>query len=108
MQEQIYLTPSAAERLKGLTADKSARLRIIVDGGGCYGFQYSFKLDDMQDENDHIFTSHGAEVIIDKMSLEIIQGSEIDYVDNMMGAAFVINNPNATASCGCGNSFSIL
>lgn len=89
--------------------NKDHRLRITVDGGGCSGFQYVLRFDGAIQDEDLIFSSpQNVEIILDKMSYELIQGSTIDYVEELIGAAFVIKNPNATSSCGCGNSFSVI
>ncbi|HCU07150.1 MAG TPA: iron-sulfur cluster insertion protein ErpA [Holosporales bacterium] len=82
-------------------------LRITVDGGGCSGFQYDIKLDDTPQENDISFTHQGATVMVDAVSLGFIDGSEVDYVEDLSASQFVITNPNAASKCGCGNSFSI-
>ena len=82
-------------------------LRLRVDSGGCSGFQYMFKLDDTKDEEDLTFKFDGVTLVIDEPSLSILDGSEVDYVEELIGAAFVVKNPNATASCGCGTSFSV-
>ena len=109
MSSNIILTERAAERIKQIVngdPDKSA-LRISVLGGGCSGFQYEFDLDGTRNEDDLEITRDGASVLIDSVSLVYVLGSEIDFVDDLIGAQFQINNPNATASCGCGTSFSI-
>ena len=109
MSSNITLTERAAERIKQIVngdPDKSA-LRISVLGGGCSGFQYEFDLDGTRNEDDLEITRDGASVLIDSVSLVYVLGSEIDFVDDLIGAQFQINNPNATASCGCGTSFSI-
>ena len=82
-------------------------LRITVEGGGCSGFQYLFDLVHQTNEDDVVFERDGAKVVIDKLSLQYMEGSQIDYVDDLIGASFQIKNPNATASCGCGTSFSL-
>ena len=82
-------------------------LRITVDGGGCQGFEYIFKPDTEKNSNDHVFEKNGAIVITDEISLPFLEGSEIDYVDDLIGAHFKVNNPNANSSCGCGTSFSV-
>lgn len=81
--------------------------RVAVLGGGCSGFQYQFSIDTNQDDEDRIFTSHNVEIVIDEMSLELVDHAELDYVQDLMGSYFAVNNPNATASCGCGTSFSV-
>ncbi|MFV0368269.1 MAG: iron-sulfur cluster insertion protein ErpA [Hyphomicrobiaceae bacterium] len=105
----VALSESAARRIAEIVADEpSAKvLRISVEGGGCSGFQYKFDLIDNASEEDLILERAGAMVAIDPVSLQFLGGSEIDFVDDLMGAQFKINNPNATASCGCGTSFSI-
>lgn len=88
---------------------KQQRLRVSVDSGGCAGFQYTLHFEDTCLEEDIIFSSpQQVEVIMDKMTYEILQGSTIDYVEELIGAAFVLKNPNAKSSCGCGNSFSVI
>jgi len=82
-------------------------LRVAVEGGGCSGFSYKFEFAEKANEDDLVITRDGATVVIDEMSLEFLEGSEIDYANELIGSAFKINNPNATANCGCGTSFSI-
>lgn len=82
-------------------------LRIAVTGGGCSGFQYNFALDDARAADDLVIERDGAVVLVDAVSLDFLKGSEIDFVDDLIGAAFKVNNPNATSSCGCGTSFSV-
>lgn len=105
----ITLTERAAARIKeivGADAGKSA-LRVAVNGGGCSGFQYEFQLAEAPAADDLVIERDGAVAVIDVTSQAFLAGAEIDFVDDLMGAAFKINNPNATASCGCGTSFSI-
>ncbi len=108
----LFVSSQAENQILSICADeghKGQRLRVTVDGGGCAGFQYVLSFDEKVQEEDILFFSpQKVEIIIDKMSYEIIQGSTIDYVEEMIGAAFVIKNPNATSSCGCGNSFSVI
>lgn len=105
------LTESAAARINLLKAQEGKdvlRFRIIVKGGGCSGFQYDFSLDSSEiAEGDIVIARDGAEVVIDDVSLGIIAGSTLDYTEDLSHAGFEIKNPNATASCGCGNSFSV-
>jgi len=108
----VTLTPVAAAKVRELLAqenDPSLGLRIFVAGGGCSGLQYGMALDGPQDESDTaILIKHedgDFTVFVDDMSLEYITGSEVDYVDSLMGAGFTVNNPNAVSSCGCGQSF---
>jgi iron-sulfur cluster assembly accessory protein len=109
MSETVTMTASAARRIKEILAsepDKRA-LRVAVNGGGCSGFQYEFALEANHHEEDLAVERDGALVLIDQTSLLYMAGSEIDFVDDLIGEAFKVKNPNATASCGCGTSFSI-
>ncbi|USO02608.1 MAG: iron-sulfur cluster assembly accessory protein [Alphaproteobacteria bacterium] len=99
----LHITESAAAQIKKLSKGKALRLRVL--GGGCAGFQYTFELDEKRDE-DIIYIKNDASVITDQASLDLINGSTIDFIQDLMGERFVIKNPNATVSCGCGNSFS--
>ena len=111
----IIITDSAASRTAYLISQETSqgslvlplRLRISVSGGGCSGFQYHFILDDIQTPDDQLFEKNGVAIIIDEISLGLMSDAIIDYVEDLTSAQFVIKNPNATASCGCGNSFSI-
>ena len=106
----ITLTDSAIARVSELLAaeeDNDLMLRVYVNGGGCSGFQYGFDLDDRLGEDDQVFEKDGIKVVIDMMSLGMLGGSEVDFNQTIMSAAFSINNPNVTASCGCGSSFAI-
>ncbi|ASS53186.1 iron-sulfur cluster insertion protein ErpA [Rhizobium leguminosarum] len=105
----VTLSDAAAKRIAaivGAEAGKSA-LRVSVEGGGCSGFSYKFDLADRADDDDIIVEKNDAKVLIDSLSLVYMAGSEIDFVDNLLGQSFQIKNPNAVASCGCGTSFSI-
>jgi iron-sulfur cluster insertion protein len=107
---QVVLTESAVRRiasLKVLEQAENAFLRIAVSGGGCSGFQYGFSFDDQRNEDDVVFERDGVAVVVDDVSLGLLSGAEIDFVEDLMGASFQIRNPNAASSCGCGNSFSI-
>ena len=102
------ISANAARRLhKVLGDDAAAALRISVKGGGCSGFQYAFDIEKTRADDDLIVTRDGASVIVDPVSLEMIKGSELDFVDDLMGQAFKVKNPNAVASCGCGVSFTV-
>ena len=103
------LTESAAARISVLLTDEpdGSFFRVAVLGGGCSGFQYDFSIDSTRQADDCIFTSYGVEVVIDEMSLELVDTAELDYKQDLMGSYFAVNNPNATASCGCGTSFSV-
>lgn len=106
----ISLSSSAIKQVKFLLGKENKpqhMLRLRVDSGGCSGFQYMFKLDDVQEEDDLTFDFDGVTLVIDELSLSILDGSEVDYVEELIGAAFVVKNPNAAASCGCGTSFSV-
>ena len=107
----ITLTDPFVKRMKELQDKENnpgLKLRIIVDGGGCQGFEYKFEMDERYDvENDKIFEKNGVSVLVDTISLPYLEGSEVDYVDDLIGAHFKINNPNASSSCGCGTSFSV-
>ena len=105
----ITLTARAASRIKAIIADDPGKLhlRISVSGGGCSGFQYGFALDDARADDDVAIERDGATVVVDSVSLPYMDGAEIDYVDDLIGASFKVKNPQATASCGCGTSFSI-
>ena len=106
----LAITDSAAERLKAVFADKTdatPMLRLTVTGGGCSGFQYKFDFDNATRDNDMTFTHKGATVVSDKQSMTLLTGSTLDYVEDMMGSNFRIDNPAATISCGCGSSFNI-
>ena len=107
---QVQMTESAAKRIQELIASdgkSGLMLRLQVSGGGCSGFQYEFSLDSDKTDEDHIFENHGAKMVIDDVSLDLLGGAEIDFVRELVGAAFRVNNPNATSSCGCGSSFSV-
>ena len=105
----VVLTQAAAERVSEImeTQQAASMLRISVEGGGCSGFQYKYDLVNDRQNDDLVLERAGATVLIDQISLQFMAGSEIDYVDDLIGAAFKINNPNATAGCGCGTSFSV-
>lgn len=105
----VTVSDSAAKRIAQIVEKESGvnALRVAVLGGGCSGFQYTFDLVDQSQPDDLVITHQGATVLIDPMSLEFMAGSEIDFVDELIGQSFQIKNPNATASCGCGTSFSI-
>lgn len=109
MTASVTLSERAARRigeiLKG--EGQGAMLRISVEGGGCSGFQYKFDVDRTQATDDLVIARDGAVVLVDSASAPLLAGSEVDFVDDLIGASFRVNNPNATASCGCGTSFSI-
>jgi iron-sulfur cluster insertion protein len=106
----ITVTESAARRIAEVMNAEGASggfLRITVSGGGCSGFQYGMAIDDTRQTDDRVFSRDGVSVVVDETSLELLNGAEVDFVEDMMGAAFQIRNPNAASSCGCGNSFSV-
>lgn len=106
---QVTVTARAARKIAQIIAaeGKPMMLRLAVSGGGCSGFQYSFELDDKQAEDDLVIERDGVKVLVDPTSLEFLNGAELDYVDELIGASFKVKNPNAASSCGCGTSFSI-
>ncbi|HEX4204560.1 MAG TPA: iron-sulfur cluster insertion protein ErpA [Ktedonobacteraceae bacterium] len=104
----VTMTPTAAEKVRELLKqenDPGLGLRIFVAGGGCSGLQYGMTLDEEQEGDTTIMAEGDLKVFVDDMSLAYINGSEVDYVDSLMGAGFTVNNPNAVSSCGCGHSF---
>jgi len=105
----VTLSDRAARRIAEILKAESqpTALRLAVTGGGCSGFQYNFALDDAQLVEDTVVEKNGAKVLIDPVSLDFLAGSEIDFTDDLIGQAFKVNNPNATASCGCGTSFTV-
>ena len=106
----VRLTESAARRVAELKQQENvpnAFLRLAVSGGGCSGFQYGFSFDETRQADDRVFARDGVELVVDEVSLELVNGAEIDFVEDMMGASFQVRNPNAASSCGCGNSFSV-
>src|SRR6266513_2560556 len=109
-ERRITMSDSAARRITALKAQEAAEgafLRIAVSGGGCSGFQYGLSFDEETSPDDVVFEHGGIRVVVDDVSLELLNGSEVDFVEDLMGASFQIKNPNAASSCGCGNSFSI-
>jgi iron-sulfur cluster insertion protein len=109
-ERAITVTESAARRIAFLREQEqvgSANLRIAVSGGGCSGFQYGLSFDDQTNPDDRVFERDGVGVVVDDVSLDLLNGAEVDFVEDLMGASFQIHNPNAASSCGCGNSFSI-
>ncbi len=108
--EPVHLTERAARRIVEIVREEPAEgsmLRLSVTGGGCSGFQYDFALAPSPADDDLVIEKDGAVVLIDPVSLDFLRGAEIDFADEMIGAAFRVNNPNATSSCGCGTSFSV-
>jgi iron-sulfur cluster insertion protein len=107
--EPVKVSARAAKRIAEILQGEPtpSMLRVAVTGGGCSGFQYNFTLDDTRTDDDLVVERDGATVLIDPVSLDFLKGAEIDFADDLIGAAFKINNPNATSSCGCGTSFSV-
>jgi iron-sulfur cluster insertion protein len=110
MPAPILFTDSAAAKVADLIAEEGntdLKLRVFVQGGGCSGFQYGFTFDEITNEDDTTMTKNGVSLLIDAMSYQYLLGAEIDYKEDLQGAQFVIKNPNATTTCGCGSSFSV-
>ena len=106
----INLTARAVEKVRELVSEEEnqdLKLRVFITGGGCSGFQYGFTFDETAAEDDTAIEESGVTVLIDPMSFQYLVGSEVDYTEGLEGARFVVNNPNATTTCGCGASFSI-
>ncbi len=109
-ERRVILTESAARRIALLRQQEQAEdafLRIAVSGGGCSGFQYGFTFDDQKNDDDVVFERDGVAIVVDGVSLDLLSGAEVDFVEDLMGASFQVRNPNAASSCGCGNSFSV-
>jgi len=105
----LVFTDSAAAKVADLIAEEGnpeLKLRVFVQGGGCSGFQYGFTFDDAVNEDDTLFEKNGVTLLVDSMSFQYLVGAEIDYKEDINGSQFVIKNPNATTTCGCGSSFS--
>ena len=110
MPAPLIFTESAASKVKQLIDEEgnpSLKLRVFVQGGGCSGFQYGFTFDEETNDDDTVMEKNGVQLLIDAMSYQYLVGAEIDYKDDLEGSQFVIKNPNATTTCGCGSSFSV-
>ena len=109
MTAALSLTPAAASRVSLIASKqgKPAILRLSVEGGGCSGFQYKFDLSDNAARDDSVTETDGVQLVVDPVSLDLVDGSTVDYVESLGGAAFRVTNPNAAAGCGCGSSFGI-
>lgn len=106
----INLSASAIKKVRDLVAEEEndqLKLRVFITGGGCSGFQYGFTFDELVADDDTALEAGGVTLLVDPMSLQYLVGSEVDYTEGLEGSRFVVNNPNATATCGCGSSFSI-
>ena len=109
MTDPIVFTESAAEKVKAILVEEgnlNMKLRVYVTGGGCSGFQYGFAFDENAAEDDTVVSRSGVDMIVDPMSFQYLAGAEIDYQEGLEGSRFIIRNPNATSTCGCGSSFS--
>ena len=109
IQDPLLFTDNAANKVKQLIEEEGndgLKLRVFVSGGGCSGFQYGFTFDEAVNEDDTVLNKNGVQLLIDPMSFQYLVGAEIDYQEGLEGAQFVIKNPNATTTCGCGSSFS--
>ncbi|MFD0914716.1 iron-sulfur cluster insertion protein ErpA [Methylophilus luteus] len=110
MPTPLVFTDNAAKKVKELIDEEGTpdlKLRVFVSGGGCSGFQYGFTFEEAVNEDDTQVDKDGVTLLIDPMSLQYLAGAEIDYTDSLQGSQFVIRNPNATTTCGCGSSFSV-
>ncbi len=110
MESDLKITRDAVTRVNQLLETKGnpeLMLRVYIQGGGCSGFQYGFQFDDARQEDDISIEQEGIRVLVDMLSLQYLDGAEIDYKDDLMGSRFLVNNPNASTTCGCGSSFSI-
>jgi iron-sulfur cluster insertion protein len=108
--ELLTFTDSAANKVKQLIEEEGndeLKLRVFVTGGGCSGFQYGFTFDEVANEDDTVLNKNGVQLLVDPMSAQYLSGAEIDYTEGLQGSQFVIKNPNATTTCGCGSSFSV-
>jgi iron-sulfur cluster insertion protein len=106
----VLFTEAAANKVKALVAEEknpNLKLRVSIDGGGCSGFQYGFAFDENVSDDDTIIEKNGATMLVDVSSMQYLNGSEVDYLEGLEGARFVVNNPNAKSTCGCGSSFSV-
>lgn len=108
--QQLEITDKCADKVKDLMIDEAnplLMLRVFVQGGGCSGFQYGFTFDEIQNDDDFMIEKNSVRFLIDSMSIQYLQGSIIDYKEDLMGSNFSITNPNAETTCGCGSSFSV-
>lgn len=109
-ESDLVFTDNAAHKVKELIAEEgndNLKLRVFITGGGCSGFQYGFTFDENQQDGDTVVVTEGVTLLVDPMSYQYLVGAEIDYKEDLSGSQFVIRNPNATTTCGCGSSFSV-
>ena len=109
LERPLQFTPAAAAKVRELAAEEGnldLKLRVYIQGGGCSGFQYGFEFDEAQAEDDLAVLTDGMTLLVDPLSLQYLMGAEVDYTESLHGAQFVIRNPNAKTTCGCGSSFS--
>ena len=110
LNDYVGFTEAAATKVKALVTEEgndNLKLRVYITGGGCSGFQYGFKFDEAVEDGDTVVEKNGATMLVDSMSMQHLNGAEVDYYEGLDGARFVVNNPNATSTCGCGSSFSV-
>jgi iron-sulfur cluster insertion protein len=106
----LTITESAASKIKEVVIEEGnpdLKLRMFVQGGGCSGFSYGFTLDEIQNDDDFNIEAYGIQVLVDSVSIQYVQGAQVDYVEDIQGSQFTIKNPNAQTTCGCGSSFSV-
>jgi iron-sulfur cluster insertion protein len=104
----LKVSDAALERVRALIREEgkpALKLRVFIEGGGCSGFQYGFRFDEQRADDDRVFDRDGVEVLVDPLSMQYLEGAEVDYVEQLSGAQLVIHNPNAKTTCGCGSSF---
>jgi len=108
--EGMILTDAAASKVKALVEEEGnpdLKLRVFVTGGGCAGFQYGFTFDELPAEDDSIISNQGASLIVDPLSFQYLEGAQVDYTEGLEGSRFIVSNPSASTTCGCGSSFSV-
>ncbi|MDX1569164.1 MAG: iron-sulfur cluster insertion protein ErpA [Xanthomonadales bacterium] len=106
----VNLSEAAASKVRELILEEEnpeLKLRVYITGGGCAGFQYGFTFDEEMDDGDHVVERNGVTLLVDPLSIQYLMGAEVDYAESLQGAQFVIRNPNASTTCGCGSSFSV-
>ncbi len=103
----VKISPNAAKRVSQLMSDNDIGLRVYIEGGGCSGFQYGFQLETEKQDDDFVIEENGITLLVDSLSIQYLMGAKVDYLDDLMGARFLVQNPNASTTCGCGSSFGI-